>query len=177
MLTSATYTVITDRVRSTREGNVYTWECLSVHTGEGEGTTIKCDGWLLQSSVTRGTPILLPDRGVHPSRQGVPPSFLMGGPLSFLIRGTPILPNGGLPHPSWLGGGPLAGTGWGHHHQWMGLDGATLQLGLNGVTPPGTGWGTPTPTWDWMGYTPTWNWMGYPSLSGTGWGTSPAGTR
>ena len=25
----------TGRVRSTREGNIYTWECLSVHTGEG----------------------------------------------------------------------------------------------------------------------------------------------
>ena len=33
------HAIITARVRSTREGNIYTWKCLSVHFFGGGGTT------------------------------------------------------------------------------------------------------------------------------------------
>ena len=68
--------IITTRVRSTREGNVYTWECLFVHRG-----------W-------RGTYI---DWGYLPWLGGG--TYLRGGYLPWL--GVPTL-NWGV--PTWLGG-------------------------------------------------------------------------
>ena len=67
--------IITARVRSTREGNIYTWECLSVHNCGG--------GW-------GGTPSEVWWQGGG----GYPIPGLAGG-------GYPIpgLAGGGVPHP------------------------------------------------------------------------------
>ena len=41
----STMGILTARVRSTREGNIYTWECLSVHIAGGWGTPSEV--WLM----------------------------------------------------------------------------------------------------------------------------------
>ena len=81
--------IFTARVRSTREGNIYTWECLSVHHW-GEGAPWTSSRW-------GGTPSQL-RTGVSPSqiRKGYPPSW-----PGTLTGGTPIqtLNGGGYPLP------------------------------------------------------------------------------
>ena len=106
---------ITARVRSTREGNIYTWECLSVHHWWG-GYPSPRSGW-----------------------GGVPRSGWSGGTPSqvWMVGGNPFpgLDGGGYPPGQvWMVGWgyPPARSGW-----W---DGGTL-----GTPPPPTmtGWGTP----------------------------------
>ena len=80
--------LVTARVRSTRESNTYTWECLSVYHG-GEG------GYLI-----------LPNRGSTPS-------FPMGGVPQPSQWGVPHLTDreGWTPGQDWMGVPPI-GTGW-----------------------------------------------------------------
>ena len=80
---------ITARVRSTREGNIYTWKCLSVHFG--------------------GVPHPYPSLS-----GGVPNPALDGGgtPIQPWMGGypNPALDGGGVPQP-WMGGYPNLGQG------------------------------------------------------------------
>ena len=73
--------VFTARVRSTREGNIYTWECLSVHPADWRG------GWVTPSQVQAG--------GTPSSwwGWGTPSQVQVGG-------GTPSQVQVGLPHPT-----------------------------------------------------------------------------
>ena len=83
--------IITARVRSTREGNIYTWECLSVH---------HCRGDTL-SQVWGGVPHL------RSGGRGVPdPRYGGGYPI-------PGLAMGGYPIPGLAGGYPISGLGEG----------------------------------------------------------------
>ena len=118
--------IFTARVRSTREGNIYTWECLSVHhCGGGAGYPIPGLGGVPPSQVWWwGVP--------HPrSGQGVP------HPRSGRGVGYPIPWQGGTwgnpPDQVWMGYPPGPGTGYPPDLGWG--------------TPPDLGWGTPQ-TWD-----------------------------
>ena len=133
--------VITARVRSTREGNIYTWECLSVHHWWGEGTPSKvwevphprC-GW---EGVGRGTPSQVWVGVLYP-RSG----WEVPHPRSGLGVPCPRSGWGGVPHPR-SGGYPIPGlNGWGVPHPRSGLGGT---------------WGYPLP-----GDTPHHDWMGSP---------------
>ena len=85
------FKILTARVRSMREGNIYTWECLSVHHWCGGGTP----------SQVWGDPI----SGLG----GTPSKVWMGGTLSQVW---------GVPHPrsGWWGGGGylIPGLAWGY---------------------------------------------------------------
>ena len=74
--------IFTARVRSTREGNVYTWECLSVHGGGGR-YPIQPNELNLRTG----------GKGIHPTLEGGTPSLNEGIPQGILIR-----PDGGTPH-------------------------------------------------------------------------------
>ena len=124
------FQIFTTRVRSTREGNIYTWECLSVH---------HC----------RGVPHLRSGHGGVPH----PRSGHGGYPIPGLHGGTPCSHSGGTwarprpdlgwstpPSKPWMGyppGQTCAGvppiTGWGTlHHHWMGYPPPSE----DGVPPP-----------------------------------------
>ena len=155
--------VFTARVRSTREGNINTWECLSVHhqggypvPGLGGGVTPPSQVWMVGGGVPYPRSGLW---GVYPSQvwmvAGVP------HPRSGWWGGVPRVP----PRPDLNGGGiptPAKSRWWGVPHLRSGWWGGTLgylrypQPGLDGKgvpqVPPMTGWGTPHH--DWMGYPP-----------------------
>ena len=147
---SRTSSVFTARVRSTREGNIYTWECLSVHhwwgvprprSDGGEGTPSQVWWW-------RGGTPSRSDGGRYPI-----PGLMVGHyPIpGLMVGGTPGTPH---PRPGLDGGGSTPGypptrSGW-----W----------GVPRVSPTMTGWGTTPPPWldgvppshhDWMGYPPS----------------------
>ena len=136
---ACTKTLITARVRSTREGNIYTWKYLFVHHwGWGGGVN--------QPGSRQGVP--------HPSwwGGGYPSNlFWQGCITSFPTEGTPILPDrvGGYPHLADGGGNPSGWWGYPRVPPWLGLD---------GVPPSRTGWGTP-PCQNWMGYPPRQDWV------------------
>ena len=71
--------LITARVRSTRECNVYIWECLSVHKGGRVPHPLSTGG--TPSTLDGGTPIL--------PNKGVPPSSPDGGYPILLMRAPP----------------------------------------------------------------------------------------
>ena len=149
--------IITGRVRSTREGTVFTGVCLLTFRG---GYPIQLVGGT--PSIWWGVPHPA-GKVPHPkSRWGVPHPAGGGGGGEYPIPGPGwgypgYLPwlgldggTQGTPWPGLDGGGtPLARSGW-----WEGYPGVTPQLGLKGVLPIMTGW------------------MGYPSTM-TGWGTPP----
>ena len=99
--------IFTARVRSTREGNIYTWECLSVHHCGG--------GYPISGLVAGGIPHPRPggvphprSGGTHPrsgwgvphprSGRGVPhPRSGWGGTPSQVLLGIPHLRSGGYP--------------------------------------------------------------------------------
>ena len=126
--------IITDRVRSTREGNVLTRVCPSIclSTPGGYPSQVQAGGTPARS-----------DQGV-PLPGGYPTS---GTPLSDLVgRGThlrypPIRPGRGRGYPCWGGTPP-----WVPHCQtWLGgtpAQGGTLP-GTTSGTPIGPGWGVP----------------------------------
>ena len=117
--------VITARVRSTREGTVFTGVCLSTFRG-GVPPCSQLGGYPFQ--LMGGIPIYL--RGnTKSSWWGAPP--LSGVPPSGQREGVPHLVNRGYPHPA--NGGTPIGIGWGH----------PPPSGLDGGTPPQLGdWGT-----------------------------------
>ena len=118
-------TFFTARVRTTREGNIYTWKCLSVHFWGGGGTQSSLGhggsqsslGWWeggvypiqpwmrggSQSSLGQGVP--------NPAwmGEGIPIQPWMGGPDPALDRGYPNL-EWGVSQP-WMGGYPSLGQG------------------------------------------------------------------
>ena len=143
---------ITARVRSTREGTVFTGVCLftfrgpSSRQGGGEGGrgVLPCprSRWgdpIAGVQVEGGYPVPGPGGGgvSHP---------VNGGTLSQVQGGMPQ----GTPIQDWMGYPPGPDLGWG-----------TPNPELDGVSPwsrPGmgypqsrTGWGTPPPIQDWMG--------------------------
>ena len=92
--------IFTARVRSTREGNIYTWECLSVHYRWGEGVPCPRSG---------GVPHLRSGGYPIPGLGGTPSQVWTGGyPIPGLDGGGTT----GAPLP-WLDGVPP-------HHDWMG---------------------------------------------------------
>ena len=122
--------IFTVRVRSTREGNIYTWECLSVHHGGG--------GYPIPGLSRGSTPFLV---------WGVPhPMSGWGGtPSQVWVGGVPCPRCGGYPIPGLDGGGtqgtPLARSGWwGVPHDWMGYSPHHDWMGY--PTHTMTGWGT-----------------------------------
>ena len=138
--------IFTARVRSTREGNIYTWECLSVH---------HCGGVPYPRSW--GVPYLRSgDRGVpHPRYWGVPhPRSRWGGySIAGLVGGTPSrsgwgevphLRSGGVPgYPQPEMGYPLdfgwdtPGPGTGYPLTW---DGVPPRPGMEYPPKPGMGY-------------------------------------
>ena len=97
--------IITARVGSMREGNVYTWECLSVHTQGGTPSTVmECTSIL--PDIRGGTPFFL--LGAPPSWDWMvtPPSWdWMGCPTWDLI-GYPLIWD-------WMEVPPPPGPWWG----------------------------------------------------------------
>ena len=97
------------RVRSTREGNVYTWECLSVHSGgRGEGGALWTGGPTLDGWGVLGVPKSPGDRAaqrVLATRRAVcllrsrrrtlffekMKAYINGLPLSLLRHGRPLI--------------------------------------------------------------------------------------
>ena len=150
----------TARVRSTREGNVLTRVCVSVHTCGGGG----------------GVPHLRSGGRVVPhsrSGGGYPSQVWLGGyPIPGLGGGYPVpgLGLGGTPSQVWPGGYPI--SGWG-------TQGTPYpDLEYPGYPPPRPGMGYPPPR-PGMGYTPPRPGMGYPLPEmgyphlDLGWGTPP----
>ena len=95
---------ITARVRSTREGNIYTWECLSVHIVGGGGAVPH----LRSGGGGGGTPsqVLLGGRGLPEPRSGWgggTPSQVLGMPPARPGMGYPPLPGPGMGYPPYLG--------------------------------------------------------------------------
>ena len=129
--------LVTARVRSTREGNIYTWECLSVHHCGG-GVPHPRSGWGGTPSQVwpGGTSSQVWPGGTHPrSGQGVP------HPRSGGVPGYPLTRSG------WEGtwGTPYLDLRWGNPPH--------LDLGWGTPLPrPGTGYPLPRPE---MGYPPT----------------------
>ena len=138
------FNFITARVRSTREGNIYTWECLSVHHW-WRGTL---------SQVWAG---------------GTPSQVWVGGyPVPGLGRGVPRPRSGGYPIPGLGGGYPIPGRGY----PVPGLDGGGYPPGqvwmVGGYPRPGLdGGGVPPARSGFMG-----GYLGYPPTM-TRWGTPP----
>ena len=101
-------TIFTARVRSMREGNIYTWKCLSVHFGGG----------VTRSSLGWGGGYL-----IQPWTGGVP-SLRSGGVPSLRSGGYPVSGLGGYPISGW-GGTWSQVQGWGGtwSQVWGGLPG------------------------------------------------------
>ena len=83
---------VTARVRSTREGNIYTWKCLSVHFGGGGGPRSRSGG--VPGLRSGGVPG--PGRGGPRSRGGTQ-SQVWGGTQSQVWRGYLVSGPGGYP--------------------------------------------------------------------------------
>ena len=123
----------TARVRCTREGNIYTWECLSVHHCGG-GYPVQGQG---------GYPIPGLARGGTPSQV-----WLGGYPISGW--GYPKYP----PNQVWMEGTPYPDLRWGTPPPRPGMGyspypdlrwGIPPYLDLGQGTPPHLRWGTPPP--------------------------------
>ena len=164
--------VITAHVRSTREGNVLTRVCVSVHTC-GEGTPQTWDG--VPPWTWDGVPPRTWDGGTPWTWDGVPPppDLGQGTPLDLGWVTSPDLGWGTPPRP---GTGYPLDLGQGTPQTW---DWVPLDLGLG--TPLPLGWGTPQ-TWDGVPPpTPPQTWdrvpprpgMGYPRPPDLEWGTPP----
>ena len=97
--------IFTDRARTTRKVNVYTWECLSTPGGGG--------GWVPPSFLTGGgTPSRLMGRGYpHPDWLWGYPREVNGVPPGWDWMGVPPPPPAGT---GWRYPLPPAGTGWGN---------------------------------------------------------------
>ena len=145
--------IFTARVRSKREGNIHTWECLSVHYRWRGVPNLADGGYPIPGPGGGGYPIQLMGGGGFPDLGG-------GYPIQ-LTRGYPIQLMGvphsryrwGAPHSrSRQGGTPSSlGQGW---YPIPGMDGGTLGYPhprLNGVL---DGWMEYLPVQDCMGYPP-----------------------
>ena len=124
---------ITARVRSTREGNVLTCICVTVHTGGGPGQVPVPDGGGTPSSWWGRVPPLSWLGRVSASSHGGTPIWWLGSTPIWLIVGGGVpqlgLDGSTLPHRDWMGY-PTVRNGWGY-------------------PPVSTGWGTPlTPLGD-----------------------------
>ena len=98
--------IITARVRSTREGNIYTWECLSVHRCRGVPHP-RSGGYPISGLAGGGTPSQVWLGGYPISGLGGPPSQVRGVP-HLRSGGTPSQVGGtkGTPHPDLRWGNP-----------------------------------------------------------------------
>ena len=115
----------TARVRSTREGNIYTWECLSVHNCGGGGYPVLGLG-------EGGTPSQVWWQGGYPI-----PGLVGGYPLPPDLRwGTPLDLGWGTPK-TW-DGVPPQDLEWGTPQTWDLVP--PLDLGLGTPPRPGTGY-------------------------------------
>ena len=134
---------ITALVRSTREGNIYTWECLSVHIAGG--------GYPIPGNVCShcgggGYPIPgLAGGGVpHPrSGRGVPHPDLGYSPWTWDGVPPPVLGQGTPPDLGW-GTSPSPGTGY-PPHTWDRVPLPPPPPDLGQGPPPDLGWGTAPP--------------------------------
>ena len=100
------WSIVTARVRSTREGNVLIRVCVCVHMRGGTPAKSEMDvppsaQWRVPHPVDAGggTPIW-PIGVPHPAGWGVPLSGQQGGTPSTLLGRYLYLANGGYPHPS-----------------------------------------------------------------------------
>ena len=93
--------IFTARVRSTREGNIYTWECLSVHHFGGWGGIPSQVWWW-------GVPHLRSGGGGYPI-----PGLARGVPYPRSGWGGGTIPGlvGGTPSQVWPGWYPIPGRG------------------------------------------------------------------
>ena len=112
------YRFITARVRSTREDNIYTWECLSVHIAGGGGVPCPRSWGGTTSQVWLG--------GGTPSQVWLGGTHLRSGDWGYL----------GYP--------PRPGMGYPPDQVWMRYSPWTLDR----VPSPQTWDGVPPPTWD-----------------------------
>ena len=133
--------IFTAHICSMREGNIYTWECLSPHHCRGRGGTPSQVGGYPISGTPGQTPGLA--GGGYPipglAEGGTPSQVWLGGtPCQVWLRGgTPSQVWWGVPHLRSGRGYPI--SGWG----------VPLQPGLDGGYP-----GYPLPRSE-MGYPPT----------------------
>ena len=139
---NAMFTFVTARVRSTREGNMYTWKCVYVHHWWGRGLVPH------PANRERGYSTPGPGGGVpHLGDRGYPISDLDGVPIPGPGGGYPIPGSGtgaGTPFQFWMRGGPLLfRPGMGNPLSWT-WDRYPLHPGLEGVPP----------SQDWMGIPP-----------------------
>ena len=119
--------IFTDRVRSAREGNVYTWECLSVRREYHQpvlrvGIPIQTNQGVPNTRSGWGTPLGLDGDIRYQDWKGVPPFGLDGVPKLGLEGDTPI-------GTGWVTLPPLIGTEWG-------TSTPSPHEGLDGVPPP-----------------------------------------
>ena len=99
--------IVTARVRSTREGNIYTWECLFTIGGVGGYPIPGLDGggrYPVPGSGRGGYPIL-------GSGRGYPIQLMAGYPIPGLDGGVPHPADGGYPIPGLDGGTPSSWQG------------------------------------------------------------------
>ena len=142
--------IFTARVHSTREGNIYTWECLSVDHCRGGVPHPRSGGYPISGLVAGGTPSQVWLEGVPQPRSG-----LGGCPIPGLAREVPHPRSGrGIPHPRSGQGVPHPRSGWGEPHPRSGWGGYPIPGLAEG--------GTPFQVWGYLGYHLPRPGMGYP---------------